>query len=147
MPRTTGTRSTCAGRYPWSGGVRGTQLLDAEFVLRPPAADDAAGSPATASRQHIELHVHEEDKKWRILHTTCRQPGEQPGVAGPAITSTLMSAAALGGAGVRLYQFEAPTNLASLLQGTRWYNAADRCQSNRQRPHSKGKLAGDGIRG
>jgi hypothetical protein len=41
---------------------------------------------------------------------------EQPGLAGPAITSTIMSAAALGGAGVRLYQFEAPSNLASRIK-------------------------------
>jgi hypothetical protein len=41
---------------------------------------------------------------------------EQPGLAGPAITSTIMSAAALGGAGVRLYQFESPANLAGRIK-------------------------------
>ena len=43
---------------------------------------------------------------------------EDPGLAGPAITSTIMSAAALGGAGVRLYQFEAPANLAGRIKAS-----------------------------
>jgi hypothetical protein len=41
---------------------------------------------------------------------------EHPGVFGPAITSTIMSAAALGGAGVRLYQFESSGNFASQIK-------------------------------
>jgi len=38
---------------------------------------------------------------------------DQPGVYGPAVTAQMMTAAALGAAGVRLYQFEEPSNLAS----------------------------------
>src|SRR5262249_9601222 len=39
-----------------------------------------------------------------------------PGYAGPATTATIMSAAALDGAGVRLYQFEPPRNLAARIK-------------------------------
>jgi hypothetical protein len=39
-----------------------------------------------------------------------------PGVDGPAITSNMMSSAALGAAGVRLYQFEAPSNLVNRIK-------------------------------
>jgi hypothetical protein len=40
----------------------------------------------------------------------------QPGASGPVITSEIMAAAALGGAGVRLYQFESPANLANRIK-------------------------------
>jgi hypothetical protein len=100
--------------YPWSGGIEEFNYwMRNLFYDRQPLM--MLNRPQLFL-DSISSFMYTKKTKSGAYYTPPADSLEHPGVAGPAITSTIMSAAALGGAGVRLYQFEAPTNLAGRIK-------------------------------
>lgn len=100
--------------YPWSGGVAELNYWMRELFYsrqplmmldRPQIFLDSISSFMYVKRAAATAYYAPPDDQLEL-----------PGVAGPAVTSGIMTAAALGGAGVRLYQFESPANLASRIK-------------------------------
>ena len=100
--------------YPWSGGIQELNYWMRELFYsrqplmmldRPQLLLDSISSFMYVKRTATSPY-----------YTPPRDELELPGVAGPALTSEIMAAAALGAAGVRLYQFESPANLASRIK-------------------------------
>ena len=100
--------------YPWSGGVQELNYWMRELFYR-------RQSLMMLDRPQLFLgsfssFMYVKRTAASAYYTPPTDQLEQPGVTGPAVTSGIMAAAALGGAGVRLYQFESPANLASRIK-------------------------------
>jgi hypothetical protein len=97
--------------YPWSGGIEELNYwMRNLFYERQPLM--MLDRPQMFL-EGISSFMYVKETKKGAYYDPPVDSLKAPGVAGPAITSTIMSAAALGGAGVRLYHFESPANLPS----------------------------------
>ncbi len=97
--------------YPWSGGVQEFNYWMRElFYQRQPLMLLDRPQLFLAG---ISSFMYVKQTPGAAYYTPPADRLQTPGLAGPATTSTIMTAAALGGAGVRLYQFEPPRNLAA----------------------------------
>jgi hypothetical protein len=95
--------------YPWSGGVQEfTYWMRQLFYQRQPLMMLERPQIFLGS---ISSFMYVKRTPGAAYYTPPADESDTPGCAGPAVTSTIMTAAALGGAGVRLYQFEPPGNL------------------------------------
>jgi hypothetical protein len=95
--------------YPWSGGVQEFNYWMRELFY-------GRQSLMMLDRPQIFLaslssFMYVKQTRGAAYYRPPADELDSPGYAGPATTSTIMSAAAVGGAGVRLYQFEEPKNL------------------------------------
>ncbi len=100
--------------YPWSGGIQEFTYWMRELFY---------GRQALMMLDRPQVFLASISSFMYLKHTRAgayyTPPADDlltPGYAGPATTATIMSAAALGGAGVRLYQFEPPRNLAGRIK-------------------------------
>jgi hypothetical protein len=100
--------------YPWAGGVQEfTYWMRELFYQRQPLMMLDRPQIFLAS---ISSFMYVKKTPRAAYYTPPADELDVPGYAGPATTSTIMTAAALGGAGVRLYQFEPPGNLPSRIK-------------------------------
>jgi hypothetical protein len=97
--------------YTWSSGIQEeTNAMAEAFYSRQPSMMLDRPQLILAS---ISGPAYTKNTSGEPFYTPPNDALDVPGVSDAAITSQIMSAAALGVAGVRLYQFEVPTNESS----------------------------------
>ena len=100
--------------YPWSGGIQEFNYWMRElFYSRQPLMMLERPQLFLAS---ISSFMYVKRTRREAYYTPPADELQLPGFVGPVTNATIMTAAALGGAGVRLYQFESPANLANRIK-------------------------------